>query len=200
MANPHAVVGWVERLIPPLDAPARRLGPRGRVVYFADGHCLAINPADPASEAIAHAIDSASRVKQPVYIEIDPGSGYLRRLLIPAVGRPARLRERDDGVEILLAASRARYLLKRAHTDFSDYRRLLRARDPLVVTYEDGGAIVDLRQFRPGPDGDLPPRRRNGIFALGWPRRPAFRRATRRGRGRHIAAGAAATIDFDWKR
>lgn len=199
MANPNAVVGWVERLIPPLDAPGRRIGPCGRVVYFSDGACLAINPADPDSEAIARTIDGASQEKQPVYIETDPGSRYLQRLLLPAVGKPALLRERDNGVEVLLAASGARFHLERRHSDFCDYQRLLRARDPLVVTFEVSGAIIDLRNFRPGPDGDLPMRRRKGIFSLDWPRRPQFHRRTRR-RNRYIAAGAAATIDFDWKR
>jgi hypothetical protein len=51
--------------------------------------------------------------------------------------------------------------LRISNPDFSAYAERLRAseqdrRTVLTVTFEDDGTIIDVRGFRPGPDGDLP--------------------------------------------
>jgi hypothetical protein len=166
MPDPNAIVGWVERLIPPVGEPKRDEA-RGRVVSFANGRSVAFDPADPKAEALARVIDSASRLKRPVYIEVDPRSGYVKRLLLPDLSQPGEVRARDGGLDVLLKESHAIRRLDRAHPDFADFEKLLRGRDWLIVT-PDGGDIIDVRGFRPGPDGDLPPKLRKPPFFVEW--------------------------------
>lgn len=167
MPNPNAVVGWVERLIPPVGEPKRGDERQGRVLSFADGRSVAFDPADAKAEALARVIDSASRLKRPVYIEVDPASGYVRRLLLPDVSRPREIRPTDGGVDVLLEQSHAIRRLNRAHPDFAEFEKLLRGKDWLIVT-PDGRDIIDVRTFKPGPDGDLPPKLRRPPFFLEW--------------------------------
>ncbi len=172
MPDPKAIVGWVERLIPPLSekigGDQKRGDERqGRVISFAGGRSVAFDPADPRAEALARVIDSASRLKRPVYIEVDPQSGFLKRLLLPDVSRPGEIRPVDGGLDVLLEKSHAIRRLDRAHPDFAEFEKLLRGKNWLIVT-PDGGDIIDVRGFRPGPDGDPPPKLRRPPFFLEW--------------------------------
>ena len=159
MPDPGAVVGRVVRLDPPIEER-----PRGARTVEIGGDVRATIDADNAqSEGLARLLDGAARLRRPVYLELDLPTGTIERLLLPGVGRVARSRALADGsLEVQLDASHAILTLRISNPDFSAFSESLRAseqdrRTVLVVTFEDDGTIIDVRGFRPGPDGDLPP-------------------------------------------
>ena len=159
MPDPSAVVGRVVRLDPPIEER-----PRGARTVEIGGDVRATIDADNAqSEGLARLLDGAARLRRPVYLELDLPTGRIERLLLPGVGRVARSRALADGsLEVQLDASHAILTLRISNPDFSAFSESLRAseqdrRTVLVVTFEDDGTIIDVRGFRPGPDGDLPP-------------------------------------------
>jgi len=159
MPNPNAIVGRVLRLDPPLVARPR--GERG--VIFGDNQRARLDPNDTKSEGLARILDGMSKLGRPVYLETNPGTGFVKRLLLPDVSRVARIAPRDDGsLDVLLELSHAIRRLKKEFSDFAAFSERLKEAErdrttPLIVTFEDDGTIIDVRGFRPGPDGDLPP-------------------------------------------
>jgi Glutaminase len=159
MPNPNALVGRILRLDPSFEEKQRG----ERAVILSDDRRAKLDPNDPRSEGLARVLDGAAKLGRPVYLEIDPGTGFIRRLLLTDVSRVARLQTLDDGsLGVLLEMSHAIRTLKIGNPDFAAFAERLREAErnrktPLMVTFEDDGTIIDVRGFRPGPDGDLPP-------------------------------------------
>ena len=158
MPNPNAFVGRVLRLSPPEARPGEE-----RSVILGDDRRFALDPADPKSEGLARVLEGVAKLARPVYLEREPTTGFVRRLLLPDVSRVARVSTLpDDSLAVLLEMSHARRTLQKGSPDFAAFGQLLREAErngamPLIVTFEDDGTIIDVRVFRPGPDGDPPP-------------------------------------------
>ncbi len=165
MANPNAIVSPVVRFEPPLDRPATELlrTTQGLSVEFTEGRRVRLDPANSRSAGFAQVLEGARRLGTPVYLETDPATSVITRLLIPLVARVVALRPGATGsVEVELMPSHARHILRRDQPDFGQFQELLndasRSGQPLIVTDDEGHDIIDVRPFRPGPDdGPLPP-------------------------------------------
>src|SRR6266566_5671503 len=99
MPNPNAVVSSVIRLEPPLDrAPAEMLrAERGLSVELEGGRRVRLDPANPRSAGFAQILDGLSKQRLPVYLEIDPATTTITRLLIPHATRILGVRPSDEG-------------------------------------------------------------------------------------------------------
>ena len=164
MPNPNAVVSTIVRIDPPLDRPATELlrSERGLSVELQDGRRVRLDPANPRSAGFAQILDGLSKQRLPVYLEIDPATSAITRLLIPHVTRVVNVRPMDDGgLEVELQPSHARHLLRRGAPDFAELERQLReamrSGGAVILTEDDAHNIIDVRGFTPGPDGPLPP-------------------------------------------
>jgi hypothetical protein len=164
MPNPNAVVSSVIRLEPPLDRAPDDLLRAGRSlsVELEGGRRVRLDPADPRSAGFAQILDGLSKQRLPVYVEFDPGTLGITRLLIPHVTRIVGIRPIDDGVlGVDLERSHARHVLRRGAPDFDDLDRqlrdALRTGAPLILTENDAHEIIDVRAYTPGPEGPLPP-------------------------------------------
>jgi len=157
MPNPNAIVGRVLRLEPSTEANVRG----ERAVILGGDQRARLDPNDAKSAGFARILEGLARLARPVYLEINPATGFIKRFLIPDVSRVARFFPRDDGsLDVLLEMSHAIRRLNKGSSDFANFSELLRnsERDTtaLIVTFEVDGTIIDVRGFRPGPDGDLP--------------------------------------------
>ena len=164
MPNPNAIVSNVVRFEPLLDKPPSELlrGAGGLSVVMEEGRRVRLDPADARSTGFIQILDGLFKLRLPVYLEIDPSTAFVTRLLIPHLSRVIGLRQIDErvlGVE--LEQSHAVHILRRGQADFDDLERQLRAalanRAPVILTGDDEHNIIDIRLFKPGPDVPLPP-------------------------------------------
>lgn len=169
MPNPNALVGRVERLEPTIE---QRLRGERAVVLSGDQRAN-LDANDPKSEVFAHVLDGIARLGRPVYVEIDPATRAIKRLLLPDVGNVVETRALADAIGVLLDRSHAFRTLRSTNPDFRAFADLLQRSEgergtPLIITFEGDGTIIDVRAFRPGPDGDLPPFPKRPLPLLDW--------------------------------
>ncbi len=175
MPNPNAIVSTVTRIEPALDRPAAELlrAERGLSVELRDGRRLRLDPGDPRSAGFAQILDAISKQRLPVYLEIDPATSTIARLLIPYIARVANMRAAEEGLEVALEPSQARHVLQRGSPDFAEFearlREAMRSAGTIILTDDDTHNIIDVRAFMPGPDGPLPPFPKPELLKLPWP-------------------------------
>jgi hypothetical protein len=161
---PDVVVSRVARFEPPLDrAPADILrADRGLSVELEDGRRVRLDPQDPRSVGFIQILDGLRTQGLPVYLELDPATSAIRRLLIPHVTRIVNIRPIDTGVlGVELERSHGRHVLRSGQPNFAELEQQLRGalRSPaqVILTEDDAHNIIDVRPFRPGPDRPQPP-------------------------------------------
>ena len=158
MPNPNVIVSTSIRLIPDLDKPADELlkSERGLMVELDEKRQLRLDPEDPRSAEMANILNGLSKIKQPVYLEVDPEKESISRILIPYVTRVNHIKETDGGMfEVELELSHARHYLSRESEDYRELEKKLseaqRSKDYLIVTEEDTNEIIDVRKY-PGDE------------------------------------------------
>ncbi|MGA7733513.1 MAG: protein-glutamine glutaminase family protein [Chloroflexia bacterium] len=164
MPNPNAIVSIIIRLDPPLDRPPAEMlrDERGLSVELDGGRRARLDPADPRSPGYAQVLDGLRKQRLLAYLEIDPDTSTITQLLIPHVSRVLNIRAIDQGVfGVELELSHARHVLRSTTPDFADLEKQLRdavrSGQPVILTEDDAHNIIDVRPFRPGPDGPTPP-------------------------------------------
>jgi hypothetical protein len=163
MANPNAIVGSILAFEPALDRPPAELlrADRGLSVELAGGQRLRLDPVDSRSVGFAESLERLRKLRRPVYLEFDSTSAVITRLLVPHVARVVGMRSQDRRVVVELHPSHGRHVLNRDNPDFAEMERLLsaalRGGDMLIISEDHQHNIIDVRSFRPGPDGPLPP-------------------------------------------
>ncbi|HEX6306562.1 MAG TPA: protein-glutamine glutaminase family protein [Longimicrobiales bacterium] len=163
MQNPNAIVSRTVRLDPPLERPPAEMlrEDRGVSVVLDGDRRARLDPANPASPGFAQVLDGLSRQQRPVYLEVDPATSYVTRVLIPHVTRVVGMSRGPDGIDVELEMSHARHVLPAGTPDAAELEARLREsleRGSLViVTEDDRHNIIDVRGFTPGPDSPLPP-------------------------------------------
>lgn len=163
MPNPNAIVTTVVRLDPPLDRePAEQLKLEGGMsAELRTGERVRLDPGNPRSVGFAHVLDGLSRQKLPVYLEVDPVTAFVERVLVPHVTRVAAIAAGPEGLDVEIEMSHARHVLPRGAADFEEIEgRLRESRDAGIVitlTEDDGHQIIDVRGFTPDPDSPVPP-------------------------------------------
>ncbi len=162
MPNPNAVVSRTIRLDPPLDrAPAEMLrAERGLSVVLDGGRRARLDPGNPRSAGLAQILDGLSKQRLPVYLEIDPATEAITRLLVPLVARVVSISSTGNVLDVELDSSHARHLLPLGTPDSADLQRLLRealqSHQAIVITEDDAHRIIDIRTFTPAPEVPLP--------------------------------------------
>jgi hypothetical protein len=159
MPDPNSVVSSTIRFDPPLDrSPGEMLrGERGLSVELDGGRRVRLDPADPRSTAFTQILDGLSKQRRPVYLELDPTTSAITRLLIPHVTRVIGIQRIDEGVlSVELDRSHARHVLRPGTADFAELdqqlRAALRTGAPIILTENDAHEIIDIRGYTPGPE------------------------------------------------
>lgn len=167
MPRDNAIVATIEGIDPAIDRPPEekvREAPEGFAIRFA-GERTARLPAGERAAGLLAILESLRQSGAPVYVEVDPESDEIRRLLVPLTVRVGELTDRGEEVEVELELSHAVHLLKRSNPDFEELLATLeRAREAqgwVVVTGEEDHEIIDVRPATKRPDIELrrPPRR-----------------------------------------
>lgn len=158
MPNRTAIVALVLRIDPPLDRPA---DDRGYTIELEGDRRARIEPGDKNAGGLARILDGLRTLRRPVYLELDPATSAITRLLIPHVTRVAGIRSIDDGLlGVELELSHARHLLRRSTDTAGDdetlLREAIRSRTTVVVTETDAHEIIDVRPYTPIPGEELP--------------------------------------------
>lgn len=177
MPPQDAVVSTVVRLEPPLErAPEEMLRAEdGLTVELEGERRVRLDPDDRRSPGFAQVLDGLRQQRLPVYLEVDPETSAITRLLIPYVSRIAGIGSLDvDVLAVELEQSHARHVLRRGAPDFEELERQLREAldkgDPVVVTETDDHEIIDVRPHIPVPEGPpLPFPRPEPLPRLSWP-------------------------------
>jgi hypothetical protein len=177
MPNPNAVVLKVIRFEPPLDrTPAEMLrAERGLSVELEGARRVRLDPADPRSVGFTQILDGLSKQRLPVYLEIDPATSAITRLLIPHVTRVIGIRHIDEDVlGVELERSHARHVLRRGNPDFGELERQLREAlrngALIVLTENDAHEIIDIRGYTPDSEGPpLPFPKPGPLPRMPWP-------------------------------
>lgn len=181
MPNPNAIVSTtvrIESLGQPIAETLRSKG--GLSVELEGGRRVRLDPANPHSAGFAQVLDGLSKHGLPVYVEIDPTSTAVKRLLIPHVARVIGLRPIDEGViGVELDRSHGRHVLRRSNPDFAELENQLRASlrsgAPIILTEDDAHEIIHIRGYTPAPEGPPPPFPKPGLPPrLPWPWRWLF--------------------------
>ncbi len=167
MPNPNAVVSALIRFeAAPERLTAEALRSAGGVsIELEGGRRARLDAENPRSAGFAQILDGLSKQRLPVYLELDPETSAVTRLLIPHLTRVAGIGEGKDGtLDVQLELSSARHRLPRKQEYFAELEKQLReAMDsgkPVIVTEDDEHNIIDVRLFIPSPDGPevpLPP-------------------------------------------
>ena len=166
MANPNAIVSRSIRMAgPEARAGGQMVGPGGLEVELDGGRRVRLDPQNPRSEGFAKVLASLAELQHPVYVELDPETEAVSRILVPKVGKVASVRDADGGIEVQVEKSHARLLLGRDRDDFSELAAMLREAEAkgglIILTPNDARGVEDVRFFRPGPDDgpvpDFPP-------------------------------------------
>jgi hypothetical protein len=159
------IVSRVARFDPPLEHPPAELlrSEAGLAIELEDGRRVRLDPGDTRSIAYAQILESLRTQRRPVYLELDPATAAIRRMLIPHVTRVLAINPIDSGVfGVEIERSHARHVLRGSQPNFGQLERQLRDAlgrlDPVVLTEDDAHNILDVRAFVPGPDDrPLPP-------------------------------------------
>ena len=161
MPNPNAIVSTTIRLEPPLDrAPEALLRSEDGISVELEGERrVRLDPADPRSPGFARVLDGLRRQRLPVYLEIDPATRAITRLLIPQVARVVSISASEGVLDVELEPSHARHVLRLGEPDSADLERRLREAlrhgGPVIVAEDERHQIIDVRAVDPG--GPLPP-------------------------------------------
>jgi hypothetical protein len=142
MANPNAVFGTIAEL-----------SREAAAVVLEGGRDVRFDRTDRRVTAFLNVLEDLQRRKMPVYIELDPGSGFITRVRLPKLVRVQRITEEADGdVSVMFEQSHERHVVKRDSPDAGELLRVLReARKDqwLAVTVSDAAEILDVRPFDP---------------------------------------------------
>jgi hypothetical protein len=158
MANSNAIVSHFVRLA---RSPERGAAPQAAAFELEDGRALRLDPNNPRSEGFGRVLSGLAELRRPIYVELDPETETVSRILIPHVGRVIELRDVKDGLEVQIDNSQGRHLLRRDRPDFAEIESALReskaSGSAVILTSDDAQSVEDARPFRPGPDGGPAP-------------------------------------------
>jgi hypothetical protein len=154
MPNPNVIVDTISHLDPPLQtlgANYINAAPTGVTVHFRGRHVARLDQADVRATAYAEILDNLRQINAPVYVEIDPATRAISRLLIPITSKVLSIISMPSGeVEIELDLSNVRHVLKRTNQDFDQLLSVLQSAHaqgtPAIVTKtDDEHEIIDAR-------------------------------------------------------
>jgi hypothetical protein len=159
MPNENAIVSAVVRIEPPLERPPAEMlrTEAGLSVELEEGRRVRLDPDDPRSPGFAEVLEGLRRQRLPVYLELNPETATILRLLIPHVARVAAIQSFERGaLAVELVPSQARHLLPANAPERDELERRLRAAEQagetLLITETDAHEIIDVRGYTPDPE------------------------------------------------
>ena len=117
----------------------------------------------PRAVVWARMIDYLQKNNRPVYVEIDPDTRIITRLLIPEAARVWRIQSPgEEVVYIAFHTSSARHYLRRSHPDYKKMLETPRAaldndEAILVTSTHDDFKIIDVRPLPASFGNETPP-------------------------------------------
>ena len=121
-------------------------------VRFKGGQSIALNLSDARHRGWSRILESQQRLGKPVYVDLDPNTSELRRLLFPLTSTVRALRPHvaPPGLAIELTLSAAVQVLRDSHPRYAEFSALLRealerGTALLVTDTNDTHEIVDVR-------------------------------------------------------
>jgi hypothetical protein len=96
-------------------------------ISFSAGRSGLLDLSTERGEVWADVLASLQQQEAPAYIEIDPASSQITRLLIPQVVNVGSIKPKDQGVEVELIISHAIHFLRATHPRYQELLRLLRS-------------------------------------------------------------------------
>ena len=163
MLGPNAIVSTTIRLEPPFEgAPEEQLrSAAGLSVELEGERRVRLDADDIRSAGFARVLDQLSKQQMPVYLEVDPDTDFVTRLLIPHVARVAGLTSAGGTLDVELDRSHARHTVLPNDPDASDLERRLResqaAGGLVILTEDEAHHVIDVRAFTPPSDWPMPP-------------------------------------------
>lgn len=168
---------WIDKSVEDL--------PKKVAVDFETGVSGILDMDNPRAVVWAQLFDLQQRNKKPVYVEIDPETQIITRVLIPETSRVMSLEAMDnEDVDVVLFRAQARHYLNRGHPKFQEMLdALTNAKDNdlevLITATRYHHEIIDVRQppKEPGveepnplppppPDPPVLPERAQDLFDL----------------------------------
>ena len=154
MTEHQGIVSTTIRLDPPLDARvATQLRTEGGLsVELDNDQQVRLDPNDRRSAGFAQVLDQLRSQGLPVYVEVDPQTSAITRLLIPHVAHVTRVGRSGGMLDVELDRSHARHTLPVGHPDTAEFERVLRtaqtSASPVILTEDENHQLLDVRLFR----------------------------------------------------
>ena len=162
--------GVEEDIVPTSSVPegwvvesGQRRGESIRIVLD-DGQVLTIDPSGQRAAETVGLLRELSHALIPVYVESDPTTDAITRLLLPTAYAVAAVADRptNDQLEVELAVSHRRHFVSSTNPEFSEIvvqlRRAQRENQRVLVTEEpDRPEIIDVRLMNDPPDAVATP-------------------------------------------
>jgi hypothetical protein len=153
MANPATIVGKISRIeqLPPGVSTAAH---KGRIVHFSDGSSARLDLGNPRSIGYGELLDDMRKAGIPAYVEVDPQTRSITRLLVPLVVTVGDITLAKSGQFVVeLEISSAHHTLSPGNPGFERLLTTLQEarhqNTKLVVTESDSHEIIDARPADP---------------------------------------------------
>jgi hypothetical protein len=154
MSNNHAIAGLVSHIdLPPLMTAAHRLSFESTPidVTFDNGETTSLDPTEPLSAGYAQILEDLRDAQIPGYVEINPETRSISRLLIPLQVKVVALANIGADVAVGLEISQAPRVLKRSNSQFDRLLKILEEAKntgaTVLVTDNEDHEIVDVRAW-----------------------------------------------------
>ncbi|HZW43357.1 MAG TPA: protein-glutamine glutaminase family protein [Dermatophilaceae bacterium] len=163
MLGPNAIVSTTIRFEPPFEgAPEEQLrSAAGLSVQLEGERRVRLDADDIRSAGFARVLDQLSKQQMPVYLEVDPETDFVTRLLIPHVARVAAITSGGGTLDVELDRSHAPHSVWREDPDGAELERRLRESQAVgglvILTEDEAHHVIDVRAFTPPSDWPMPP-------------------------------------------
>jgi len=155
MSNIPAIAGLISHVdLPPMMTAAHRLSFESTPidVTFESGEIASLDPTNPLSHGYAEILQDLRQAQIPGYVEVDPETRTISRLLIPIPAKVAALARIGDGdVAVGLEISQAHRVLKRSNSQFDHLLSVLeearKTGSSVLVTDTEDHEIIDARPW-----------------------------------------------------
>lgn len=158
MPKPNAIVGRVTELEPREPSEARE---RAETKVTIEGERqVRLDAEDKRSPGFARILAELQERQLPVYLEVEPETSALQRLLIPHVGRVREIGAGDQDIWVEIENSHARHVLRRDSPYYEEVapqlREALKQEQPVALTEDDTHGVIDVRPFTLPPEEGPP--------------------------------------------
>ncbi len=164
MPLPNSIVSRIEFIEPAVDSPGDemfRRYPDGFSIGLEDKQTARLRPSERAAGTL-EILEELRRMGAPAFVEVDPDSQSIARLLIPLVATVGEILDVPDSNDLFVEfeISHARHMLKRNNPYFDEMLQILQAaqkeKNWVAATETDEHEIIDVRHYPEEPRFNVP--------------------------------------------